>query len=83
MAQVVDRWQRGPERAFSDFHQAGRPIFPQIEAGAMAHNMSFVSPAWKVELAKRVKLAMLARNAKPIAADCLAKWENLFAALLA
>jgi hypothetical protein len=83
MAQVVDRWQRGPEQAFSDFHQIGKPIVPQIESWAKAHNIALVSPAWKVELAKRVKQAMLARNAKPIAADYLVKWEKLFAALLA
>jgi hypothetical protein len=34
LVQQVDRWQRGPDEAFADFHQPGTPIVPQIETWA-------------------------------------------------
>lgn len=83
LSQVLDRWQRGPEQAFADFYQAGKPIIPQIEAWAKNNGVVLVVPAWKVDLAKRVKQALLAKNAKPIAPEFLEKWEKLFSALLA
>lgn len=83
MGQVVDRWQRGPERAFSDVLKVGKPIIPQIETWAKENKIVLTVPAWKVELAKRVKQTMLGRNAKPISPDYLRRWEELFTALLA
>lgn len=82
LAQVVDRWQRGPEQAFADTYQAGKPVIPQIEAWATANNVTLVSPSWKVELAKRVKQTLLSKNARPIPSEYLTKWATLFAALL-
>ncbi|HYH00958.1 MAG TPA: AAA family ATPase [Terriglobales bacterium] len=82
MAQVVDRWQRGPDHAFSDVLSAGKPIVPQIEAWAKSNKIELIAPAWKVELAKRVKQAMLARNAKPLPEEYVKKWEELFNKLL-
>ena len=82
MAQVVDRWQRGPDNAFSDFLVIGKPIVPQIEVWAKSNKIELIAPAWKVELAKRVKQAMLAHNAKPIPDEFVKRWDSLFGALL-
>ena len=82
LTQVVDRWQRGPEEAFADKYQPGKPIIPQIEAWAKANNVTLTVPSWKVELAKRVKQAMLSKNAKVTPDDHIKMWEKLFAALL-
>ena len=82
LTQVVDRWQRGPEQSFADTHRPEKPVIPQIEAWAKANGVTLASPSWKVELAKRVKQALLSKNAKPIPADLMTKWETLFAALL-
>ena len=82
LTQVVDRWQRGPEQGFADVYQPGKPVIPQIENWAKANGVTLVSPSWKVELAKRVKQTLLAKNAKPIPEDIMKKWETLFAALL-
>jgi energy-coupling factor transporter ATP-binding protein EcfA2 len=79
---AVDRWQRGPEQSFADKYQPGTPVISQIEAWANANNVTLASPSWKVELAKRVKQALLSKNAKPISSDYMTKWEMLFAALL-
>jgi AAA ATPase domain len=82
LAQVVDRWQRGPEHGFADTYQPGKPVIPQIEAWAKSNNVILVSPSWKVELAKRVKQTLLSKSAKPIPGDYMKNWETLFAALL-
>ncbi len=82
LTQVVDRWQRGPELGFADAYQPGKPVIPQIEAWAKENRLPLASPSWKVELAKRVKQALLAKNAKPIPADYLDRWVLLFGVLL-
>lgn len=82
LAQVMDRWQRGPEQGFADKHQPGKPVIPQIEAWAKANGVTLEVPSWKVELAKRVKQALLSKTAKTIPADYMTMWEKLFAALL-
>lgn len=81
IAQVLDRWQRGPERAFADSLNPGSPIVPQIEQWANANNVSLVAPAWKVELAKRVKQTLLGKAGKSISDEFLSRWESLFKAL--
>jgi hypothetical protein len=82
LAQVIDRWQRSPENGFVDFYQPGKPVVPQIEAWAKANRVQLIAPAWKVEVAKRTKQALLAKNAKPISDECMKVWETLFTALL-
>ncbi len=82
LAQVVDRWQRGPELGFADTFQHGKPAIPQIEAWAKSNGTKLSSPAWKVELAKRVKQALLAKNARPLPAEYIVMWEKLFGAVL-
>ena len=82
LTSVVDRWQRGPEQGFVDSYQPGKAVIPQLEAWAKANKITLAAPAWKVELAKRVKQALLAKNAKPIPSEYLEKWEKLFSVLL-
>jgi predicted ATPase len=82
LAQVIDRWQRGPEHGFADSYQPGKLVVPQIEAWAKANRVELVSPGWKVEVAKRTKQALLSKSAKPIPAEYMKIWEVLFAALL-
>jgi predicted ATPase len=82
VAQVVDRWQRGSENAFAEFHKEGAPIISQIEKWALDNNILLVAPAWKVELAKRVKQALLSRDANKIDTKYLENWEKLFKVIL-
>lgn len=81
IAQVLDRWQRGPEQAFADSLKNGQPIVPQIEQWAKSNNVTLAAPGWKVELAKRVKQALLGRAGKNIPEAYLSRWEALFKAL--
>ncbi len=81
IAQVLDRWQRGPEQAFADSIKEGQPIVPQIELWAKSNNVALVAPAWKVELAKRVKQALLSKAGKNVPEAYLSRWEALFKAL--
>lgn len=83
MTKAVDRWHRGPEQAFADVCKAGIPVIGQIEAWTASHGITLNAPAWKVELAKRVKQALLAREHESIREAYLEKWEALFSKLLA
>ena len=82
MCSSVDKWQRGPEEAFVDACRPGVPVIDQIEVWAAAHNIVLASPAWKVELAKRVKQSLLAKQADTIPQTYLRKWEELFMRML-
>jgi predicted ATP-dependent endonuclease of OLD family len=81
MANVVDKWQREPEQAFAEVLKPGKPIIPQIELWAKNNNVELVAPAWKVELAKRAKQALLV-GGKQIPPEYVEKWEKLFTSLL-
>jgi energy-coupling factor transporter ATP-binding protein EcfA2 len=81
IAQVLDRWQRGPEQAFADTWKEGQPIVPQIEQWAKANAVELVAPAWKVELAKRTKQALLGKAGKNLPEGYISRWEALFGAL--
>lgn len=81
IAQVLDRWQRGPEQAFADSFKEGKTIVPQIEQWAKSNDLTLAAPAWKVELAKRVKQALLGKVGKNISAEYLSRWEDWFKAL--
>ncbi len=76
----VDRWFRGPEVEFADTVVAGKAVVPQLEAWAQAHGVA-LELGWKVELARRVKRALLNRRPGKIAPETLEMWERLFAAL--
>jgi predicted ATPase len=82
LAQVVDRWQRGPERGFADCFKEGKPIIPQIESWAGGNGIELTSPGWKVELAKRTKQVLLGKAGKAIPEEFLGRWETLFTTLL-
>ncbi|HEU0123957.1 MAG TPA: hypothetical protein VFQ91_25725, partial [Bryobacteraceae bacterium] len=55
------------------------PIIPQIEAYANKHGIS-LERGWKVQLAKRVKLALLKGSTDPIEKDTdrLEAWKSIF-----
>ena len=71
----LDRWQR-PELSFSD----GEPIVPQIEQWAKYQKLG-LSIHWKVDLAKRVKSALLANGANAVPAGNM-EWERIFTRFL-
>lgn len=81
IAQVFDRWQRVPDNDFADSLKVGQAIVPQIEQWAKSNGVELVAPAWKVELAKRVKQALLGKAGKNTSEEYLARWEALFNAL--
>jgi len=81
IAHVFDRWQRVPDKDFADSLKAGQPIIPQIEQWANANGLGLAAPAWKVELAKRVKQALLGKAGKNLPEEYIARWESLFKVL--
>ncbi len=78
LAQVLDRWQRGPDRAFADDLQSGKAVVPQIDAWAKRVGLKLAAPAWKVELSKRVKEYLLSRGSKVVDDQWLEIWKRLF-----
>ena len=78
MADVIDRWERRPEKPFSDIVQNGKPIVPQIEAWAKANDLAFVE-GWKVDLSRQVKMRAISRGIAAFGPDTIAKWVQLFA----
>ncbi|QAT84359.1 hypothetical protein EJ065_2787 [Corallococcus coralloides] len=80
MARVVARWLRAADEDFEDAFRPGQPIIGQIEQYAKRNGQS-LEPGWKVELAKKVRPALLALSAKGIPAEWQARWAKLFAAL--
>jgi len=71
----VDRMFRVPETPFEDRHDAGKPIVPQIETWAKEGGAT-LEKGWKVELAKRVKRALVDGATVPEAT--LDVWQRLF-----
>jgi hypothetical protein len=80
IAREVDRWFRGPETAFGETLDEEKEVVPQIEAWAAAHGVA-LPLGWKVELARRVKRALLKGGHAKIGEETLALWEKLFDAL--
>jgi energy-coupling factor transporter ATP-binding protein EcfA2 len=78
LAQILDRWQRAPDRAFADDWRPGQAIVPQIEAWANRVGVKLAAPAWKVELSKRVKEYLLSRGSRVVDAQWLEIWKRLF-----
>lgn len=80
IVQHVDRMFRGPDELFVDFHQPGWPVVPQIEAWAKKRGVA-LELGWKVELAKRVKQALLQKGTTAVDQAVLDEWAKLFAVL--
>ncbi len=81
-ADIVTKQFRGPEKDFSEYYVAGRPIVPQIEAYAAEYHIALPA-GWKVEAAKSFKSRLQKNN------DCVSQdtreveiWHNLFKRLL-
>jgi energy-coupling factor transporter ATP-binding protein EcfA2 len=72
---AVDRMIRAADSAFGDRHDPQRAVVPQIEAWARDVGVS-LEKGWKVELAKRVKRALLDGATVPEAS--LETWSRLF-----
>ncbi len=85
IAKVVDRYLVKPADLDEDFAtilKAGEPIVPQIESYAGAHKIDLLE-GWKVDVAKRVKGAVLRSKEDPLkGADSYVEvWQKLFAAI--
>lgn len=81
LARELDRWLRADAR-FEDALEQGKPkpIVPQIENWAQQYRVELAKPAWKVELAKRVKQRLLTDGVGTVPASYVERWEKLFAA---
>lgn len=79
MADVIDRWERRPEKPFADIVESGKPIVPQIEAWAKVNGLA-LTEGWKVDLSRHVKTRALARGITAIGEPTTAKWVQLFEA---
>jgi hypothetical protein len=80
---AIDKWMRSVEYSFEESYRAGSPIVPQIEAWAKQEKQTLSAPAWKVELAKRVKPLLLTKGFTKIDDEMLERWTTLFKRLLA
>jgi predicted ATPase len=72
---AVDRMIREPETPFENRHEADKPIVTQVEGWAMGGGAT-LERGWKVELAKRVKRALL--DGAPVPEARLKIWQRLF-----
>ena len=80
LAREVDREFRGPEDRFEDVVAAGQPVLPQVEAWASANGIA-LELGWKVDIARKVKTALISRGHSKLSDDTLKVWTDLFAAL--
>lgn len=75
IVQAVDRMVREPETPFESHHNTSKPIVPQIEAW-VTEGGATLEKGWKVELAKRVKRALL--DGAIVPEETLEIWQRLF-----
>ncbi|AZY50727.1 hypothetical protein C0J09_17430 [Bordetella avium] len=75
--EAVDRHFRSSEQQFSEVASMERPIVPQVEAWAR-HERVELTPGWKVEIAKRVKVVMLAKGIEGVDGALIERWVQLF-----
>lgn len=85
IAKVVDRYLAKPadvEQDFADSLEGGKPIVPQIERYAQLHRIE-LPKGWKVDIAKRVKTALLRSKEDVLAGapEYLDAWKKLFGAV--
>lgn len=76
---AIDRMIREPETSFERRHQPQKPIIPQVEKWATDGGAK-LEKGWKVELAKRVKRALLDGASVPEAT--MDMWKCLFDSFL-
>lgn len=77
---AVERMVREPDTSFGEVHNPTTAIIPQIEAWATDGGAS-LERGWKVELAKRVKRALL--DGAAVSEATLATWKRVFDAFQA
>ena len=81
LAEVVDRWQRGPDVLFSEVTEKGKPVVPQIQAWADSQKLR-LPDFWKVELAKRVKQRALDVGLAHFDEETVERWRAIFSTLI-
>lgn len=81
LAEVVDRWRRGPEVLFSEVTEKGKPVVPQIQAWADSQKHR-LPDFWKVELAKRVKQRALDVGLAHFDEETVERWLAIFSTLI-
>jgi predicted ATPase len=87
IARVVDRYLTRPsgvDEDFADVVEADKAIVPQVETYAAKHGIP-LDEGWKVDVARRVKTAILKAKEDPLASAPMhvAAWTKLFGAILA
>lgn len=76
---AIDRMIREPEKPFESRYSPQKPIIPQVEKWA-ADGGAKLEKGWKVELAKRVKRALL--DGASVPEVTLEMWKRLFDSFL-
>jgi hypothetical protein len=66
--------------SFSETYREGSAIVPQMEVWAKDHKLD-LALGWKVELAKKVKAALLRQGETAVSKEFIDRWERLFRAL--
>ena len=78
--EAIDKEFRLADEPFSDHVKPNVPIVPQVEI--WAKNQSVELPkGWKVDVARRIKSAMLKRGIDSVPPDVVDRWTDLFQAL--
>lgn len=74
---AVDRVIHTPERRFSEVALTDAPIVPQVEAWARREGIE-LTLGWKVDVARRVKAALLSKGIGDVEGDLTERWVQLF-----
>jgi len=77
LAEVIDRWERGADKAFADVIVSGKPIVPQIESWASSQGLE-LPVGWKVDVARLAKKRALSRGADKFDKEFVDRWTELF-----
>jgi hypothetical protein len=77
LIQVLDRMERRAQQDFEDYHDAKKPIVPQIKEWAKKEGFE-LQEGWKVKLALGVKAKLLGSPDKHIDDELLKRWTALF-----
>jgi hypothetical protein len=85
IAKVVDRYLTKPsgvDEDFADVVQAGKAIVSQVEAYTTRNGIT-LDEGWKVDVARRVKTAILKSKEDPLAGnpEFVEAWKKLFAVI--
>lgn len=77
LADIITRYIREPEEAFSEIVVKGQPIVPQVEQYAEKYGIE-LSVGWKPDVARLAKMRLQRDNTVTDNSNCVTMWKKLF-----